>query len=202
MGTDNEKWLEDIFHVVRFLAANGLPFRGDDECLDFDGGLSGGLFLNTLQHLVFEMQPDLATLAKKMPRNAKYLSSDVQNEIIEILATLVREKHALRIRKSELYTIMADGTTDKNHEEIQGVVIRFIDVNSCEIEERALNVGNSGRSAREILEFIKETLDDSKISFDGLVSQSFDGAIVISGESGGMQAIICEFCNRKVVYIH
>ena len=130
--TDNEKWLEVIFHVVRFLTANGLPFRGDDECLDFDGRLSGGLNLNTLQHLVFEMQPDLATLAKKMRRNAKYLSSDVQNEIIEIVATLVREKHALRICKSELYTIMADGTTDKNHEEIQGIVIHFIDVNSCE----------------------------------------------------------------------
>ena len=82
MGTDNEKWLEVIFHVVRFLTANGLPFRGDNECLDFDSGLSGGLYLNTLQHLVFEMQPDLATLAKKMRRNAKYLSSDVQNEII------------------------------------------------------------------------------------------------------------------------
>ena len=97
---------------------------------------------------------------------------------------------------------MADGTTDKNHQEIQGIVIHFIDVNSCEIEERALNVGNSGRSAREIFEFIKETLDNSKISLDGMVSQSFDGANVMSGERGGLQAIICEFCNRKVVYIH
>ena len=78
MGSDNRKWVEVIFHVIRYLAADGLPVRGDDECLDFDQGLSGGLFLDTLQHLVFQLQPEIADLAKKMPRNAKYLSSDIQ----------------------------------------------------------------------------------------------------------------------------
>ena len=38
---------------------------------------------------------------------------------------MVRDKHASDIRKAELYTIMVDGTTDKNNEEIQGVVVRF-----------------------------------------------------------------------------
>jgi hypothetical protein len=202
MEQDHIKWLEVIFNVVRHLCVNGLPFRGDEECLDFVQGVSGGLFLNTIENLVFQIQPELINIAKKLPHNAKYLSSDIQNEIIEILAELVKEKHAARIRMSELYTIMADGTTDKNHEEIQGVVIRFIDSLTCEIEERALNVGKSGRSAREIFDFVKETLDQSKISFDGLVSQSFDGASVMSGEKGGLQAIICEFCGRNVVYIH
>ena len=102
------------------------------------------------------MQPELAIIAKKMPRNAKYLSSDVQNEIIEILTLLVKDKHAARIRRAEFYTIMADGTTDKNHEEIQGVVVRFVDMESCEVEERAINVGNSGRSAKEIFDYIKK----------------------------------------------
>ena len=41
---ENRKWLEVIFHVIRYLAAEGLPLRGDDENLDFSEGLSGGLF--------------------------------------------------------------------------------------------------------------------------------------------------------------
>ena len=199
---DHVKWLEVIFHIVRYLCANGLPFRGDEECLDFNEGLSGGLFLNTINTLVFQMQPELETIAKKMPRNAKYLSSDVQNEIIEILSSLVKEKHAARIRRAEFYTIMADGTTDKNHEEIQGVVIRFIDMDTCEVEERAINVGNSGRSAEGIFNYVKKTLDDSTISFDGMVSQAFDGASVMSGEKGGLQTLISKYCGRNVVYIH
>ena len=62
---DHVKWLEVIFYVVRYLCANGLPFRGDEECLDFEKGLSGGLFLNTIDTLVFQLQPELATIAKK-----------------------------------------------------------------------------------------------------------------------------------------
>ena len=53
--------------------------RGHEECSNIEEGLSGGPFINTLQTPVFEMQPELETLAKKMPQNAKYLPNDVQN---------------------------------------------------------------------------------------------------------------------------
>ena len=64
MKKDSVKWLEVMFNVVRHLAANSLPLRGHEECRNVEEGLSGGLFLNTLQTLVFEMQPELKTLAK------------------------------------------------------------------------------------------------------------------------------------------
>ena len=63
---------------TQILGCKRFALQGDDECLDLDKELSGGLFLNTLQNLVFEIQPDTARLAKKMPKNAKYLSSDIQ----------------------------------------------------------------------------------------------------------------------------
>ena len=137
-----------------------------------------------------------------MPKNAKYLSSDIQNEFIEILTDMVREEHVIKIRKAERYTIMVDGTTDKNNEEIQGIVVRFFSSDTGEIEERLLNIGSSGRSANGIFQFVHETLDKAKISFDGMVSQDFDGASVMSGQYSGLQALICEFCGRNVVYIH
>ena len=71
---------------------------------------------------------------------------------------------------------MVDGTTDKNMEEFQGVV--------------ALNVGNSGRSAKEIFEFVRTPLDNLGITFDGLVSQAYDGASVMSGCRGGLQVFM------------
>ena len=92
--------------MIRHLAAEDLPFRGDNECLDVDKGLSGGLFLNTMQNLVFSLQPDIANITMKLPKNAKYLTRDIQDEFIEILADMVRDKHASDIRKAELYTII------------------------------------------------------------------------------------------------
>ena len=66
----------------------------------------------------------MSNIAKKLQKNAKYLTSDIQDEFIEIPADMVRDKHASDIRKAELYTIIVDGNTDKNKEEIQGVVVR------------------------------------------------------------------------------
>ena len=71
-----------------------------------------------------------------------------------------------------------------------------------EIEEKALNVGESGRSAKDIFALVRETMEDCGISFDGLVSQAFDRASVMSGERGGLQALISQFCQRTVCYIH
>ena len=158
--------------------------------------------MDTLEHLVFKLNPELAVIAKKMPRNAKYLSPDIQNEFIEIMADMVREVHASKVKKSELFTIMVDGTTDKSNEEIQGVVVRFFCIDTAEIEERALDVGESGRSAKEIFEFVRQTLESCGIGFDGLVSQAYDGASVMSGEKGGLQALVSQYCDRVVPYIH
>ena len=58
------------------------------------------------------------------------------------------------------------------------------------------------RSAKGLFELVKRSLEELKISLDGLASQSYDGASVMSGEHGGLQALINEFCVRFIVYIH
>ena len=176
---------------------------GDDEETDFEKNLSGGMFLNIMENLVFKLKPELAELAKKLPRNAKYLSPEIQNELIDIMAQMVRDVHTSKIKAAEFFTIMVDGTTDKSQEEIQALVVRYLDAVTQEIEERALNVDGTQRSAKDIFEFVRETLvDDCGIGFDGLVSQAYDGASVMSGDKGGLQALVNKHCNRTVPYIH
>ena len=123
----------------------------------------------------------------------------IQDEFIEILADMVRDKH---IRETEPYTIMVDGTTDKKNEEIQGVVVRFFSSDTSQMEENTLNIDRSGRSAKEIFEFVRKALDESEVSFDGMVSQAYVGASVMPGARGGLQALVCSFCGRSVIYIH
>ena len=76
--------------------------------MDLEQGLSGGLFLNIMENLVFKLRPDLADLAKKLPKNAKYLSPDIQNEFVDIMAQMVRDAHSAKIKAAEYFTIMVE----------------------------------------------------------------------------------------------
>ena len=199
VNLDQKQWLFAVFNVIRYLAANGMPLRGDKETEIKTGD---GIFLRTFSQLLFNLDPKLMEIHKKLPGNAKCTSPDVQNEVISILANLVKNKIANDIRNAKLFTIMADGTTDKNRKEIQGLVCRYMS-SSGQIEEHCLDIqGIEDRSAKGIFEFIKNTLQDFDISIDGLVSQSFDGASVMSGEYNGLQRLISDFCERFVLYVH
>ena len=52
------------------------------------------------------------------------------------------------------------------------------------------------RSAMALCELVTKSLKDLNISLDGLVSQCYDGASVMSGEHGGFQTLLSEHCNR------
>ena len=49
--------------------------------------------------------------------------------------------------------------------------------------------------------FISVSLE-FEISSDGIVSQSYDGTSVMLGKENGLQALISEFCNRFILYVH
>ena len=44
-------------------------------------------------------------------------------------------------------------------------------------------------------------MDESEVRY-GMVSQAYDGASVMSGARGGLQALVCSFYGRSVIYIH
>ena len=58
------------------------------------------------------------------------------------------------------------------------------------------------RSAKGLVKLVTNSLEDVNISLDGLVSQCYDGASVMSGECGGFQALLNIHCDRFIVYIH
>jgi hypothetical protein len=105
-------WLKTVFNTTKYLVANGLTFRGHEENANLTQNLSGGLYLNTLSDLLFEQDPALQEIAKCLPSNAKYTSPEVQNDVIETLADIVRETVAKECKEAELFTLMMDGTSD------------------------------------------------------------------------------------------
>lgn len=147
----------------------------------------------------------LLAIVKKLPKNAKYTSPEIQNEIISVLTLLVEQKILNQIREAELFTLIVDGTTDKSYIEIVSILCRYIvEVqDGIEIVEHvACMVLSTDCSAKGQLGQVTSSLNDVGILLEGLASQGYDGASVMSGEQGGFQALLNIHCGRFVVYIH
>lgn len=68
-----------------------MGLRGTAETLRHDAAdddIASGLFLRLMEYTL-EKDEKLASIAKGIPKNAKYTSKDIQNEIIETLADMV-----------------------------------------------------------------------------------------------------------------
>ena len=68
----------------------------------------------------------LATHLKQGPNNGKYLSSRIQNEILDIALKLVRKKVLLRIQKAECWTLIIDETLDVQRREQLVIAVRYL----------------------------------------------------------------------------
>ena len=85
--------------------------------------------MSTLSDLLFAQDPHLQQIAKNLPTNAKYTSPEIQNEVIETLAEIVRETVGNECKESELFTLMMDGTTDSS----RGTVLILLNINNLQL---------------------------------------------------------------------
>ena len=108
-------WLKTVFNTAKYLVSNGQPFRGNEENTNFNDQASGGLYLNTFTDLLFTQDPNLEEIAKQLPKNAKYTSPQLQNEVIETLSQILSETVANECKKAKLFTFMMDETSDHNN---------------------------------------------------------------------------------------
>lgn len=75
---------------------------------------------NSLFSYALERDPELVDCQKYMPANATYKSPAIQNEIIELLAQILRKSIVRDVMNVdvEFFTILFDGTKDKHGDEI------------------------------------------------------------------------------------
>ena len=87
---------------------------------------------------------------------------------------------------------------------MEGIALRYWHSGKGCIVEHVFDVKLAeDRTAKGLMSLAKTTLEDEhEISMDGLVSNTFDGASVMSGEKGGLQMLVQEHCGRSIPYIH
>ncbi len=196
----NRYYLKSIGGVVKFLCINEPGLRGTTETTS-NNDTSAGLFLNLFEYTL-EKDAFLADIVKGIPKH-KYTSKDIQNEIIETLADMVLSeiKHRYTNADSAGFCLKSDGTRDKCNVENLSVMIRLL-CNSLPEEHLIGLLDLHQLDAEYISNQILSHLSAASYSADNIVSQCYDGASVMSGVRGGVQALLQNKLGRYIPYIH
>lgn len=128
---ENRLYLNRIITFIKYLACQGLAFRGHDET---NISKNRGNFLELVR--CFEkIDPEFAAKLNKMPENTNYLSRAIQNEIISIIATEIKKQIVAEVKNSGMYAILADETRDCSRKEQMSICVRYVNSDFIICEE-------------------------------------------------------------------
>ena len=151
--------------------------------------------------MLFKLDLHLREIANKHPSIAKYTSPYIQNDVIAVLHSVLKSKIADKVKKAENFTIMMDGSSGKCWSKIEGIVARCINENGM-IEEHAIDLKEAqDRTAQGLLELLISSLTKLGILLDGIASQCYDGASLMSGKHGGVQKLLSVKCKAFFTFI-
>jgi hypothetical protein len=202
---NNRYYVNEIVDVVKFLVTNELAFRGDSfsrDDIDEDDKLPCGLFLRLFEYTV-KKNPELARIIKTIPKIATYTSPRIQNEIIALMASIVQESIVKKCKSADVqyFTLKVDGTKDRTGTENVSIAIRF--VSAGQPQEHLICISRTiALNAEAFTDVILTTLKEAQLDPKNIISQCYDGAAVMSGQHGGVQALLQERLQKEIPYVH
>lgn len=209
--SEKQRWrdiLKRVLDCIRFLASQNFAFRGHTESLHDDNGTNNGNFLALLK-LISLYDPLMASHLKHVkenPRSVSYLSPEIQNEFISLLANRLRNQLLIDIRRNRYYGILLDSTPDLGHREQLSEVIRFVDVDfvnkTVAIKESFLGfIEIHAKDAATLERVIVERLENDNLSLTDCRSQCYDNAAVMTGHISGLQQRITAR-NHRALFVN
>ncbi|XP_061181206.1 zinc finger MYM-type protein 1-like [Saccostrea echinata] len=192
----NRHILKKIMEVLLLCGKQNIPIRGHvPERSNFIA-------------ILHSMAQGDEILAEHLSGNRKtlYTSSDIQNEIINLLANQIRTAIVADCNKSKCFALIADETTDTATREQLSVCLRYLVrdqvSNEISIKEDFLDfVMARSTKGEHLAELLIQTLQGAGIDIAKMRAQGYDGAANMSGKYSGVQARI-----RQVVpgalYVH
>jgi len=176
---DARKALLKMLSSLKYLARQGLAIRGHET----DTG--------NYYQLVKLRSDDVPELQTWLQKTTNFMSSDIQNEMLTLLANNVVHQLVETIRnESQQFAIILDGTQDCSGMEQESLCVRYVDLN-LQVHEVFLDLFEpSDTCGGTLARTIEESLMRLGLSIDEVRAQTYDGASNMSGEYKGCQAII------------
>lgn len=178
--SQRRQYLHRIVAATTFLGKQGSPFLGHDEQ---ESSQNQGNFIECMK-LIKQFDPFLQEYTPSS--HTTYLSHFSQNEITSI-SQEITERIIKQMKIAKMYSVMADEARDRCTEQL-AVCVRFVTqkgvVRECFLGLRKLQ----GFDAKSIADEIEAMLQSHNLGDLLCVAQAYDGASVMSGAVGGVQA--------------
>lgn len=205
----NRLCLHRIIDIIRFIAKQGLAYRGKNESAyklkekDIDGK---GNFLELVLLLakyddILKMYIDTTVEQSKIRKEKNpdsigrgnlvtFISKTTVNKLLLIIGKEMRTIIANEVKQAQQFTVQVDSTQDISVIEQCAIIVRYVDEKG-EVQERLLNVAEvpitTGIALKNKLQGI---LKDVGLNEENIIGCSFDGAANMSGQYNGLQAHI------------
>ncbi|KAI5391632.1 hypothetical protein KIW84_076446 [Lathyrus oleraceus] len=168
---DYQVHLTCIIDCIRYLLAQGLAFRGNDESIS---SRNKGNFLELMNFLVNHSE-DIYKVWKNCRGNLKLTSPDIQKDIVKVAATVITQV-ILDDLGDDLFAILIDESRDISVKEQMVVVIRYVN-NEGKVIERFLGVVHvSNTSALTLKSGLESLFAKYGLSLSRIRGQDYDGA--------------------------
>lgn len=184
--------LTRILAVVQYLAENNSAFRGKTEKLY---ERNNGNFLGLIEMLVkFDpvMEEHVRRIKDRETHN-HYLGHNIQNELIELMASEVKKIIIDKLKLSKYFAIILDCTPDVSHKEQMSLIVRFVDVSQPDVKvvehfvEFFIVEDTTGKGLSDSL---LATLEKFCLNIHDCRGQGYDNGANMKGKHEGVQAHI------------
>lgn len=193
---ENRFYIATLAEILLLTAVQKVGQRGHDEK---EESLNRGNFLEVL-NVIGNHDPRIQKKIENLPKNAKYTHHTIQNELVDIMATLVLETISKEVSDAGLFAVMADETKDVSKQEQLSIVVRYYKEGS--LHERFLGYHPcESLDAKSLCAYITTTLAKCNIDKHTCIAQTYDGASVMSGSAKGVQEIFAQQV-PQAVYVH
>ena len=125
---ENRLVIESLFKVTMLLGKQGLAFRGhrDDKIVLLEHSVVESE--NHIELVYFRAETDtvLAKHLNNAPKNAKYTSKTIQNQMIYMVANKIRSEIINYILSAQFYSIIADELSDISNKEQVSLPFQYV----------------------------------------------------------------------------
>ncbi|KAF0294043.1 Zinc finger MYM-type protein 1 [Amphibalanus amphitrite] len=180
--------LDGIFSAIAYLAGQGLPLRRREEKT------------SNLQRLLDQSERTCPALKTWRKRKQTFTSPEIQNEILELMASAIVRQIANSVRE-DVFAVMADETRDSAGTEQVAICLRSVN-KQLEVEEQLIGLYSVESTTALVLStVIKDALLRMELDLKQLRGQCYDGAANMSGKFKGVQALIKQE-EPRAVFVH